>query len=228
MPAPLSELPPHCGGRTTIHSKWSLIPQLCCTRARRLAGWSARWAAAAQHGQSHRANRSRARPEQEEVRCRVCADRRRSGTYRIAMPVSLTGRLWAKRVVEASPEAYDAVVLHAGSWDATYTAYNASGFEDGRRAEVSTWRGATGLSEGPSHCQPVLQPPRVSSICHDGGVVYGPWQPQTAGPAPEARPSLNRRACLPYGGLPSCRAPTAFLSPDHDATLPRPKLLPQP
>jgi len=138
------------------------------------------------------------------------------------------GRLWAKRVVEASPEAYDAVVLHAGSWDATYTAYNASGFEDGRRAEVSTWRGATGLSEGPSHCQPVLQPPRVSSVCHDGGVVYGPWQPQTAGPAPEARPSLNRRACLPYGGLPSCRAPTAFLSPDHDATLPRPKLLPQP
>ena len=146
----------------------------------------------------------------------------------IAMPVSLTGRLWAERVVETSPEAYDAVVLHAGSWDATYTAYNASGFEDGRRAEVSTWRGATGLSEGPSHCQPVLQPPRVSSICHDGGVVYGPWQPQTAGPAPEARPSLNRRACLPYGGLPPCRAPTALLCPDHDATLPRPKLLPQP
>ena len=47
-----------CDGRTTIHSRWSLIPQLCCTRARRLVGWSARWAAAAQHGQSHRATRS--------------------------------------------------------------------------------------------------------------------------------------------------------------------------
>ena len=50
------------------------------------------------------------------------------------------GQLWAKRVVEASPEAYDAVVVHAGSWDATYTAFNASGLEDGRRAEVFTWR----------------------------------------------------------------------------------------
>ena len=60
------------------------------------------------------------------------------------MPVPLTGRLWAKRVVETSHEAYDAVVLHAGSWDATYTAYNASGLEDGRRGEVSTWRGAAG------------------------------------------------------------------------------------
>ena len=56
------------------------------------------------------------------------------------MPISLSGRLWAKRVVETSQEAYDAVVLHAGSWDATYTAYNASGLEDGRRAEVFTWR----------------------------------------------------------------------------------------
>ena len=58
------------------------------------------------------------------------------------MPISLSGRLWAKRVVETSQEGYDAIVLHVGSWDATYTAYNASGFEDGQRAEVHTWRGA--------------------------------------------------------------------------------------
>ncbi len=70
------------------------------------------------------------------------------------MPISLSGQLWAKRVVGTSQEAYDAVVLHAGSWDATYTAYNASGFEDGQCAEVHTWRD---LSEGPSHCQPVLR-----------------------------------------------------------------------
>ncbi len=31
-------------------------------------------------------------------------------------------------------------MVHAGSWDATYTAFNASGLEDGRRAEVFTWR----------------------------------------------------------------------------------------
>ena len=67
------------------------------------------------------------------------------------------GRLWAKRVVETSQEAYDAVVLHVGSWDATYTAYNASRFEDGQRAEVHTWRALRGLSEGPYHCQPVLR-----------------------------------------------------------------------
>ena len=60
------------------------------------------------------------------------------------MPISLSGQLWAKRVVGTSQEAYDAVVLHAGSWDATYTAYNASDFEDGQRAEVHIWRGAVG------------------------------------------------------------------------------------
>ena len=61
------------------------------------------------------------------------------------MPISPSGRLWAKRVVETSQEAYDAVVLHVGSWDATYTAYNASRFEEGQRAKVhmSGRRGAS-------------------------------------------------------------------------------------
>ena len=110
------------------------------------------------------------------------------------MPISLSGRLWAKRIVETSQEAYDAVVLHAGSWDATYTAYNASGFEVGQRAEVHTWRGAFSLSEGPSHCQPVLR------------ITKGRGSPE---PALEAgvRPAFLLASC-----------------PNHDATLPRPRL----
>ena len=85
-----------------MHSKWSLIPQLCCTRARRLAGWSARWAAAAQHGQSHRATALESAPSKKRS---IAAWVLTGGALVPTMPVSLTGRLWAKRVVETSPEA---------------------------------------------------------------------------------------------------------------------------
>ena len=71
------------------------------------------------------------------------------------------GRLWAKRVVETSQEAYDAVVLHVGSWDATYTAYNASRFEDGFRGMVSTllseWRKARVVLVTTTPCGGVLK-----------------------------------------------------------------------
>jgi len=71
------------------------------------------------------------------------------------------GQLWAKRVVEASPEAYDAVVVHAGSWDATYTAFNASGLEDGFRGMVSTllntWRNTRVVLVTTTPCGGVLE-----------------------------------------------------------------------
>ena len=135
------------------------------------------------------------------------------------MPISLSGRLWAKRVVETSQEAYDAVVLHAGSWDATYTAYNASGLEDGRRAEVSTWRGATGpqrrataLPASPTAAQGQLRMPRwwcglwALATSNSWSRSRGPPEPEQVG-----LPALWRTATLPC--------------PDHDATLPHPKLL---
>jgi hypothetical protein len=110
------------------------------------------------------------------------------------MPISLSGRLWAKRVVETSQEAYDAVVLHVGSWDATYTAYNASGFEEGQRAEVhmSGRRGASVKG-------------RIIASQSSGSQMA------------EARPSLHCGACV---GRRFFRRP-ALMCSNHDATLPR-------
>ena len=177
-----------------MHSRWYLIPQLCCTRARRLAGWSARWVAAAQHGQSHRATALESAPSKKRS---IAAWVLTGGALKPTNYLQgghacfTTGQLWAKRVVEASPEAYDAVVVHAGSWDATYTAFNASGLEDGRRAEVFTWRhGAsaeghyTALGQSYRAAQGQLRMPRW---------WFGLWtlQPQAASSALEVRPSLN-------------------------------------
>ena len=110
------------------------------------------------------------------------------------MPISLSGRLWAKRVVETSQEAYDAVVLHVGSWDATYTAYNASRFEEGQRAEVHTWQGAPrGLSEKG----------RITASQSSGSKMA------------EARPNLHWATCVRPAFLLA-----SFLDVNHHATLP--------
>ena len=145
-----------------------------------------------------------------------------------------TGQLWAKRVVEASPEAYDAVVVHAGSWDATYTAFNASGLEDGRRDEVFTWR--HGGPQRRAIALPWANPRAAQGQLRMPQWWFGVWtlQPQAASSALEVRPSVKLKALLPYGGLPLwCAKPqprcdfappkvsTAALIPDD---LPRARL----
>ena len=155
------------------------------------------------------------------------------------MPISLSGQLWAKRVVGTSQEAYDAVVLHAGSWDTAYTAYNATGLEDGQRAEVSTWRGATGpqrraiaLPASPTAAQGQLHMPRwwcglwALATSNSWSRSRGPPKPEQEGlPALWWTATLPCPDCLPVP-RPRCdfappKAPTAALIPDD---LPRPRL----
>ena len=92
-------------------------------------------------------------------------------------------------------------MVHAGSWDATYTAFNASGLEDGRR-EVFTWR--HGGPQRRAIALPWANPRAAQGQLRMPQWWFGVWtlQPQAASSALEVRPSVKLKALLPYGGLP--------------------------
>ena len=125
-------------------------------------------------------------------------------------------------------------MVHAGSWDATYTAFNASGLEDGRRDEVFTW--CHGGPQRRAIALPWANPRAAQGQLRMPQWWFGVWtlQPQAASSALEVRLSVKLKALLPYGGLPLwCAKPqprcdfappkvsTAALIPDD---LPRARL----